>query len=259
MTNKKITVLCCTSTLAAVVIRLLQLLFFIDTETGFSKTDSLSGTMLIVGYILIALCIASVLVFSTFFNQSQPTKSPVESKPLGIMAFVMCIYNIYSLAATTIAGLQGMATVKMILLLLNIIFFLLYGISHFTATKAAPMLSLAPVITSLYITVEQFLSYNGVANISENVFNIFYMCLQTLFFLHHSKIICSTEMRRSCRLVLPVANLSFALAAICTVPQLLLYATIGSEALHSSGATSFGALFTGIYALCFATELYKTK
>ncbi len=249
------------STAVAVVLRLLQSAFFIDTETGFSKSGGANTAVLVVTYSLIVICAVAVFIVTTFLSNLQPIHAPdIKShKGLAVAAFLQAIYGLYTLASVSLDGLKGSNIIYALLLLLNVVFFCIYSISSFADIKLSPLLSLMPVFSSLFVLISNFLSYNGVANISENILSIFFMCLQTVFYLYHAKIICDTETRRSCRLILPIGCFTAFCGFICTVPQILLYTVGGSAVLHNSGATELGFLFTAIYATTFITSLYSKK
>lgn len=249
------------STAIAVVLRLLQTAFFIDNETGFSKSGGTNTAVLAITYGIIVICAVAVFIATTFLSNLQPIHAPdiKTHKGLAVTAFLQAIYGLYTLASVSVDGLRGSNTVYAVLLLLNVVFFCLYGISAFADIKLTPLLSLMPIFSSLFVLISKFLSYNGVANISENILSIFFMCLQTVFYLYHAKIICDTESRRSCRLILPIGCFTAFCGLICTLPQIMLYTVGGSEVLHNSGATELGFLFTAIYAIAFITSLYSKK
>lgn len=250
---------CC---IAAVVLRILQLRFLIDGDTGFAKTGLGNTRCLILTYVLMIVCAAVTAFVTTYSSKRQPTQAPdiKQCKAIVPAAFLIVVYNAYSLISLAVSGnLSKIRLLLAVLLLLNIVFFTLYGASAFVNIRVPAILSIIPVLLSGYRLIEEFLSYNGVVNISENLFTIGFMCFQTVFFLLHAKILCNTEVRRSCRLLLPVSAFTFGFSAVCTLPSLLIYMFGGAEKLHNFDSSHIGFIIIGIYALVFTMFLYSKK
>ena len=262
MKHKYITTLSLVGIVVCLVLRVLQLLVLIEGKTGFGKIETAYSGLNIAVYVLTALVVAGIFVLCSFFSKRQPASAPdtTLSPALSVFSFFMAMSNLFTAVGYLLSGndiINPYGALYLLLLLLSAIFFVFYGISGFGTVKCPKLLSVAPLLLWGYELVAAFISYTGMANISDNVYECLALCCILFFFLLHGKIISSVDLRRSARLMLPTAWLTALFGLLASVPPLIVAILGGSQLLHHSPFGSFALLFPTIYALIFASALYK--
>ncbi len=246
----------------SLVLRVLQLLILTDADTGFGKVGAPYSGLNIAVYLMTALMAAGIFVMTSFFSKRQPVAAPdtTISPGLSVFSFIMAVYMLCLTAVHMLIG-EGIsnpyATLRLILLLLSAIFFIFYGLSGFGTIKCPKALTVAPLILAGYDLVAAFISYTGMANISDNVYECIFLCLGLLFFLLHGKIISSVDIRRSARLLFPVTYLAVFFGFLQSIPPILVAVLGGANMLHSSIFTSVTTIFPTVYILLFTSSMYK--
>lgn len=258
MKHKYIVAVSLCGTLALAVMRTLQLKLVIDSATGFAKPNVPLNAVI---YILSAIIVTAILVCSMFFSKRQPSSPPnIRVSPaLAAINFTMVLYNLWGVGSVLVKSNSVSSTptlLFMILSLLAVVFHLMYGISALSKEIKVPkLLTLAPVLLAAWKLITIFINTIGVSLISDNVYECLYLCLILFFFLLQGKIISRVEIRRSARLILPVALVTFALGCITSLSPLFAVA-LGTK-LHSTATV--GNIIPALYALLFMLALYKKK
>lgn len=240
--------------------RVSQLLFMIDGETGFFKSDKNTTLLRLVTYAVMLLLGVGILLATGFCSRRQPTKAPDTKKsiPLAVMSGVMAVYCIYDSSSALLEGFNATTLVRAVISLVCVIFFSLYALSGTAKIKIPPILSVAPVFLMLYKTVYKFFSFNGMAVISENALEILLLAFGCIFFLLYSKILCDVTVRKASRQIFFVGAITFALSAVTFVSPLVVKAIGKGEILHSP-TLEFENVLIGIYALVFVLSLYSKR
>ena len=262
MKHKHITNLTLAGIGACLLLRTLQLLVLIDGETGFGKVGFTYSGLNIAVYVLTLLVAVGIVVLSSFFSKRQPVSAPdtTVSPALSVFSFLMAVFNLFTAGGFLLSG-RGInnpyGSLYLLLLLLSALFFIFYGISGFGSVKCPKILSVAPLLLSGYELIEAFISYTGMANISDNVYECLFLCCLLFFFLLHGKVISSVDVRRSARVILPASWLTVFFGFLTAVPPLIVALLGGNSLLHHSPLDSIAALFPTIHALFFTSALYK--
>lgn len=266
MKHKNILLIFSGFTAVAVILRTLQLMFLIEHSTGFDKNNANNGYIAIVIYALYFVFAIGTYVLVNFFSKIQPSSRPeIEKSPfLAVASLVLSAFFLISSASTVVFSdfTENTASNTLSLLtgLFSFLFFLLYGMGKWAKIKLPSGFTVAPIIYFVYRLVISFINYTGVTNISENIFDIIFLCLALLFFLLHGKILSGIEVRKSCRQIFSLGLLTFFLGCLNSLP-LILTVAFGREAeLHSMPTLgTLEYLLFGIYALTFTLYLYGNK
>ena len=266
MKHKNILLIFSSFTAVAVILRTLQLAFFIESSTGFHKNNGNNGYIAIVIYALYFVFAIGTYLLVNFFSKIQPSSRPDTGKSpiLAVISLVLSAFFLLSSASTVVFSdfTQSIASSALSLLtgLFSFFFFLLYGIGGWVKIKLPSGFTIAPIIYFVYRLVMSFINYTGVSNISENILDIVFLCFAVLFFLLHGKILSGIEVRKSCRQIFSFGLLTFFFGCLNSLPPVLTVA-LGREAeLHSMPSlATLGYLLFGIYALVFTLYLYKGK
>lgn len=260
MPHKTIIKIFSASTLLLTFVRFMQLMFTINPENGFSTTEGLAKINTVL-YTVMVIIAAIPTFFSAVSSNRQPTRLPKpKNYPiLTTVNFIMAVTLLCSAGYTyiTAAAFGFYVGLKILLLLLSAIWFLFYAIAGVKEIKLPNILSLAPVFLCLFRLIENFVSHNGLANISENIIAILYLSLLLLFFLLQSKILCKVSVRKSCRHIFPITLLTFMFMAVANIAPLIMIITGNKNMLHTASVFNVESFILGCYALIFTMELYS--
>ncbi len=246
----------------AFLLRTLQLLSLTEASTGFGKLGAPYSGLNIAIYIITVLIAAAIFTVTSFFSKRQPVSAPDMSlsPSLSICCFTMAVFHLLQLGRYMLAGGEITTTfgaLYLILLVLSAVFYIFYGVSGFNPIKFPKALTVAPLLLCGYNLISAFIGYTGMANISDSVYECIFLCLCLFFFLLHGKILSAVEIRRSSRMIFPVALLT-ALFGVLTALAPLFTALLGGAALlHTSPADTITAIIPTLYILIFTLNLYK--
>lgn len=270
MTFKKLFILFLCSIPLLLSVRVFQLTQMIDPETGFYyDMFSFAGTVIAAGIAALVL----VFIILGRLSDEWPDRPPEGSRTLGVFSGVMALGLVPELwdfakegsqpvtvdyiqtrigqgQRAQIASFSGNAA-YLIFLIAAIVFFAFYAYEQFTGKKCPPLLSTAPILWAVLRLGRTFTMYTGLADISENTFDIVMLCLMLLFWLLHGRIISGYNARTSTKWIFGIGLSSALLAVICTVPRLYIQLFEDSITLHSSTTPRFINVISALYMCWF--------
>lgn len=246
----------------AYLLRTLQLLSLTDGATGFGKVGGHYSGLNITVYLVTTLIAVAVFGVTSFFSKRQPVAAPDMSlsPSLSVFSLVMALVHLFQIGIYLLSGGEITTTygaLYLLLLVLSAVFYIFYGISGFSTVKPVKLLSVAPVILCGYKLISAFIGYTGMANISDSIYECFFLCLSLFFFLLHGKILSSVDVRRSARIIFPTAFLMLLFGCLTALSPLTAAVLGGTHILHTSPVATVYALFPSAYALIFILNLYK--
>lgn len=260
MNDKKIFSVLIGGTILTAVLRFLQLLLFVDGETGFVKQETAASVGNIAVTVITLLVLLAVLIATTAFNKRQPIGAPKVSDHLSLVVtgFLMSGYFLVSSAVTAVSlgGASKVEYLKLALALLCTVFFVFFSVSGLSDIKVPPALALAPIFYGGYELIFAYMECRGVANISDNIYKLAFLSFMLLFYLFEGKLLANAECRKSARLMLPVASFCLIFGAICTLPPLFMSLIGKRSALHTT-ELPIGYLITAVFAISFCAAMYR--
>lgn len=217
----------------AVVIRILQLLYMIEPATGFFKPEFASiGTGIGIGLGILALLF---LIFSIFRN-NEIRYIPKRSVSLSVLSFALAatqLAEIFSFVSGS-EKFTPAAALGVLFLLGSAAFFILLGVSRVTNFSLPAAFSLFPVFLWVYQLITSFMHYTGIANISENLFDVAMLCFTLLFLLNQAKMCCGVGESKSVRWALGSGLTAALFCAVTTLPRYAVILLNHRNVLHES-------------------------
>lgn len=271
---KKAFILTCCSAVCFLLVRILQLLFCVETKTGFFKAGYIViGTELsIVVFSFIFLC----FLFS-FLEKKVPSAYPKTTLPLAIGYFVVALFVVFDLIffPNTFSAPKIQKIIYLIFGIVTVATFLISGITYFFKFKILKFSSeslvsyreiTVPVILLFWIirTIIFFTFYTEVAVISDLVFEILSQLSVMVLLLYFSFFINKVENVRTEKLMLPLFVLSFLTSLCASLPKLCIFLFGFKEKLHSfniNNVTTFGicSFLCLLYFYLFGEDNLKEK
>ncbi len=172
MKHRHILMLVCASLPVCVMLRTIQLIFTIDSTTGFIKQQYTAISVLIT--VIVCAAIASVSMLATSVDeikQKPDGKRPVLAA-FCVLAGGMFIYQ--SVAGMSLLGAGAWYNILLVFLTLASAFvFVAYGLKNVYDYKMPDMMLVIPVVYYVVKLISVFVSTSALALVTENIFLIF--------------------------------------------------------------------------------------
>ena len=245
-----------TCTAVSISTRIVQLLYMIETDTGFIKRDfEQAGIFIKILYVAMILLVGAFAFTSGRF----PEKLPQGSKPLAVFAFLAALGQLYELVASKHYDSPAALVLYSLLLLLSAVFFVLYGLSQLISVQIPNLLTLIPVVTMIFKLVMAFMRYTGMANISENLFDIGMLIFLSIFFLWFGKILNGMVSKYNIRVLFASGLLAAFFCFVYTIPRFFIILAGMGSLLHTGTFPNPANVAAGLFIVAFLLEYFGHK
>lgn len=155
-----------------VLLRVMQLIFTIDNNTGFIKQQYTSISTLIT--VIVCAAAVSVGLLAVFTNEI--TKNAKMYRP-SVAATCMLLGGMFIFqTVASLSNLSSNAWYNILLIFLSLasaFVFLLYGVKNVSDYQIPPMVLVVPVVYFVVKLISVFVSTSALALVTENIFLIF--------------------------------------------------------------------------------------
>lgn len=249
MKHQRLFVFSAFSLLSVVAIRCIQLMFLIDNKTGFFKTGLEGvGTALTI-FLVVIIALSAMMIFLSKKEKIDPIPSP--SYLLGGTLILTGLAHIIE----PLLGAEGLATVPEILLKLRLIMlpvagivFIYFGLSVILEKNPRFGLSVFLVLSLVIRLMTSFISFTGMSNISENMFDVLMLISTLIFILIFGKAICGISRSNSYRRLIAFGVMAVLFTAASSLPSIIV-----SLFVNTVNHTPIDSPVTGIFTALFIT------
>lgn len=220
----------------AVPLRIFQLVFFVDYDTGFFMDDGVISTSLT----LFLLCACAVIMFMCFREKHSPKRyPPMQNLPAGVTAGITgaaaLVHSIVTIvnfakppagmAAAVSAGQKYLSIILGLVGLVAGVIWLVTAVGYFRGKnifRDMPYFALVPPIWLCLNLVALILNYTSYANFTENIYDMLTVMLMLLFVFSRAKLLAGVRLFSTGKRVYAFGLPAVLLAAITTLPNCLL-------------------------------------
>lgn len=248
------------SVFIAIPLRLIQLSFAIEPDTGFYKEGHISVPLLT--FVIIAtFIILIVLPFLLKPEYVAPDKSELRLTGafgviLGISLFIVSIFNFLAIDETELL-FEGMYFTE-IFGILSGVYFVVLGIKLVVEKgplKSLLLFSLVPIIWSTMKLFISFVQYTMIANISEILFEVLSLAFFPVFLYGHARIITNIKSKFGFNIVISFGLLSSFFGLVSTLPKYIAVFFKISTIPITNGLPDFLNLTLSLYIIVFIVGL----
>lgn len=238
-----------------VVIRSFELIYIVDSKTGFLKEQYRTIGIFAVVVIIAAIIALSAISAAVFRKPKQP---PEINLPMSFSCFALSVLTVYSLL-TMPQSQQGAPLQRKLLVFFSILyaaFLLVYAFKSIKDFRLPGAAYIIPVAFWIVKLMSDFTKISAISLITENVFNILSGCCVTVFMLEFSRF--EAFGKKECNFKLLSSGIaSTMLCAVSSVSPLCAAAVRATEQMHESIVNIFTFLFTAIFIATFVFTNFK--
>ena len=243
---------------ASVLLRFLQLVFTVDTKTGFFKSEYKETGYYLLILIIVCAAVTAALCFTT---HRKPENPPKKSLPLAIVSFLTAVITGVEIFSESFSGtvMHWQTSLLMLAGIAAIAFFTVYGISLVSDFKLPPISAAVPVIYFIIKVICVFTSISSLALITDNVLMLAAYCVMLLFFLCFGKLYNGIDREYNFR---KLQASGFASAILCftqSIPHIVINLLNGNSYQHTSNISNISLLAYGLFTAVFTLVFFSLK
>lgn len=246
---------------AAVPLRIYQLLFIVEEDTGFYKSVDwsvyllfgLAAAAVIVPYILVALS-KNVPASRPFRCKSRFTAASALIFAAGILLDVIASF------AEFLGTLNFSVLFTAVFGVMAAVYMLIFGISYIDGKisySQHKLLALSPLFWSLSRMIMRFVRKIAYVNVSDLMYEIFALAFMMLFFLSFARISSGLSNKRAMRALYSAGFAAIFFCAMLNIPRLILLVTGQRELLPDDYPFSFCDLGFAVFAFAYIVSSFK--
>ncbi len=241
-----------------VILRLIQLNFVIDSNTGFFKHEFIAFGIAILVIIFAVAVMFSVFAFLSHRSPEQPPKSNLFlSIASFVTAFSLFFENYFMTPNYTVMNLQTI--LLNITALLSIILFLCYGFKHFFDFALPGFCFVFPCIYFILKIILEFTVISALAVISENILFISALCALMVFFMQFAKLYNKTDKEYNFRKLLASGLVSILFCFVQSISFFIYGFMTDFEIIHTNVFSNTTLFIMGCFVLTFLSFHYSRK
>ena len=175
------------SVVLTTIIRLFQIKYTIEFETGFF-IGNFSG----IGYFMLAAIFLAALLCGifAFAYYKNPEKAPFKSVVLGMASFLPVVTITLGIieSSTQLAVNPMQNNLFKVVSILTALFFVLFGVTKFSGISFPDWTAVLPAIYFIIKMITDFAKISSLAIISDYILSISACCVMLLFFIAFAKL-----------------------------------------------------------------------
>lgn len=250
MKLNKIMAFFCIGLPICVCLRIFQIVFTIELETGF-YVNQFATIGKIISAVIFGFC--AILCWFAFKYYKAPENPPKQNIVLSVIS--LC------LAAATILQAFGesnyVITFSWQIWLIRILgvvataYFVMYGLKYRIDFKFPPILHIIPCLFMIARTAFIFINTSSLAHISDNVLILAAYCSVLIFFVNYAKLYNDIDNEKNFRKMLGSGLVCANLALTQSLPHIVVNIASGNRYLHVSHISNISILLMGLFVLIF--------
>ncbi len=257
MKNKHTLAFLIVSLLFCITIRTFELIYMVDSQTGFFRPEFRA-----IGIGAMVVILATVAVVSAFSAAAfrTPRQSPEINLPMSLASIALSVLTVYSLAflPNFIQNSPFQKKTTMLFGILFALFFLIYSFKSIKNFKIPSIAYAVPVIFWIFKLMGIFTEISAISLITENVFNVLSGCAILVFMLEFSRFECFGKKDHNPTLLASGIAASM-LCILASVPPLCAAVVLGVDNIHENNVNIFTLLFTALFIMVFIFSHFKDK
>ncbi len=242
----------------SIVLRLIQSIFIVDSNTGFFRHEFAAFGIAVLVIIFAVAVMFSVFAFLSHRSPEHPPKSNILLSIASFMTALSIFLENYILAPNyTVINIQTI--LLNITALLSILLFLGYGFKRFYDFKFPNFCYIFPCIYFILKIVLEFTVVSALAVISENILFITALCSLMVFFLQFAKLYNKADKEYNFRKLLASGLVAVLFSFVQSVPFFVYGFMTDFENIHTNVFSNISLFIIGCFVLTFLSLHFSRK
>lgn len=241
------------SLISAVVLRTLQIVYSIDSVTGFFKPQ-----YKIIGLIITVVIFAAVIVQSaiTLSVRRCPVSAPKTSKLRGVASILIAASAVLGLFYMP-KGIPAWQSVLVVITSIGLIgYFVALAVKSFFNFHIPRILSIIPSVAFLARLIAFFTSTSTIALITSNIFVMAALIFVSIFFFQYARLINKIKTDSLYKIICFTGFASVTFCAIASISPIIAFIVKPSSVSASNFLTAVPLLFVGSFICVFLMEYF---
>lgn len=259
MKLNKIMMFFCVGLPVCVTLRILQIIFTIEFETGFYLNQfETVGKLIFV--IIFGFC-ALLWWFSSKYYKSIENP-PEYNMLLSVTAIGLAVVTVAQafMEESYIFTFAWQSTAIKVVGSLTAAYFVCYALRYYINFKLPPVLHIIPCLFMVLRTAFIFINTSALAHISDNVLLLTAYCAVMVFFVNFAKLYNNIDIEKNFKKLLSSGLVSAVLCFTQSLSNFVINFASGNKYLHVSHVANTSVLFMGLFVMVFiVTHFYIDK
>ncbi len=245
---------------SVIIIRCIQIALLTDTGNGFFY-DGYEGignalSMIIIGIIAIAA------LFGFFVRTDKISPSPCPSYVLGCAALLAGIAQLTELFVQS-ASLEGVFPLIVILrtafILGSGLTFCYFGITYVLGNTPNYAFIVIPIVAWVLRLISTFISFTGMSNISDNLYDVLMLVSASIFLLFHGKQLCKIHTKKELSMTFVFGIIAALTSAVAILPRWIIALMGMKEFDHIQVDSPLASFFMAVYIVVYLVSICKNE
>ncbi len=248
MKLNKIMTFFCIGMPICVILRIFQIVFTIEFETGF-YIDEFSTIGKMISFVIACFCVLLYLFCLKYFK--APEHPPKNNIALTVTSIGLAAATIAQAFFDNVFGLVPFWQIALIRIfgIITAGYFVAFSLSKRVAFS--PILHIIPCVFMILRTAFVFINTSALAYITDNVFLIATYCVVLVFFLNFAKLYNGLDSDSNFRKLLASGLVSVNLCVTQSFSHIIINIASGNRYLHVSHIANISVLLIGAFILVF--------
>lgn len=255
--NKIMLFFSCTLVIS-VVVRIVQLLFVIEENTGFYKPQYETIGFAILIFIFAINIIGCLFAFTAHRNPKNPPKINAATFVSSVLLSVLIFLHTINPADNLVLA-NWQSVILKILGYAAFLYFFLYGLQYFKFLYLPQSFSIVPTLYLIIRIICDFTTVSSVALISDNVILLSAYCSALWFMLQFAKLNNNALSNSGFKGVLASGLLSSTLCFTQSIPHFVVNIITGYDYLHTSIVENLVIFFLGMFIFIYIITYFSKK
>lgn len=244
--------------ISIVVVRCLQIVLLTNPENGFFYDRCEGIGSLLTATVIVIVAAAALLCF--FSKNTDINLIPSKNTALGIAALLAGAAQISEpfSQSTALQNIPSALTfLRTVFILCSGFYFCYLGILTILGVKPKYSFSAIPVIAWILRLVVTFISFTGMSNISDNLYDVLTLGAITVFLLLQGKVFCKIEVKSASSYIYTSAMVAVLFTAVAIIPRFVVAVSGTEEYSHLQVDSTLSLFFTAVYIAVYLIVINK--
>ncbi|MBQ7289122.1 MAG: hypothetical protein IJW78_05300 [Clostridia bacterium] len=239
------------ATALIVLLRIVEMIYFIDSSTGFYYTGFAPFAWITFFFLLLF----AVLIFVLVHLDKPKYKGAGELHLPNLLGAILCLAGFFCDLVVKLCSPNGTPPMQIFFSVLILVFFVALVAYGIAGKAIMPILCFLPLPYWIYMLITFFIEITDMAIISENLYRMAAIILMLVCYTLLAKVICYVNLRKNARRLTVVGLTTAVIVGITHLSEYILILFKKSYVLHYTELPDMTLFISAIYMVIFIFTL----